>query len=102
SVAEEEWKVRMLEVAFAPSQHGSVEGDDESGVARLLGTLHQACRQFVILTPVELKPAWGFVHGLRDFFYGAGRHSAENEWDAERCGSSADGDLGFGMNDALH
>ena len=39
---------------------------------------------------------------MSNLFNGAGRHSAQNEGHAQRCGGEAHGDLGIGVNNVLH
>jgi hypothetical protein len=102
SVAKKEWKVRMLEIAFAPSEHGGVESNDERGVSGLFRALQQAGGEFVIFAPIELEPPRGGGHGVGDFFKGARRHGTENEGDTQGCGGAGDGNFGVRMNDVLH
>ena len=105
ALAENEGKVSVLEVAFAPSEHAGVEGDDERLITCAFGALEHAGREFGIFAPIQLKPQWNvlrFGADLGDFFNGAAGCGAENEGQSKRSSGASGGEFGIGMNDALN
>ena len=92
----------MLQIALTPAEHRRVECNYESGVPRLFGAPQQAGGQFVIFSPIELKPAGTVTHGLGYIFQGTRRQRAQDERDSERSGSAPRGKVGGGMKNALH
>ena len=95
-------QIGAIQVAGAPAEDGGVQSDDDSGITGAFGASQHARGDFRVARPVELVEPGRVEHGIRHLLDASRCRRAVYEGHAESRGSAGRGQLGLGMQDALH